>query len=78
MCVVYKAFNKVIVKNQYPLFRINDLFDQLSRIKVFGRINLRLGYKKFPLHVLKCLFEKDMSVKNFETTKVPILGAIWM
>jgi hypothetical protein len=36
------------------------------------------GYKILSLHVLKILFEKDMGVQNFETTKVPILGAIWM
>jgi len=40
MCVDYKAFNKVIVKNRYPLLRIDDLFDQLSEVKVFSRINL--------------------------------------
>jgi len=27
MCVDYRALNKVIVKNQYPLFQIDDLFD---------------------------------------------------
>jgi hypothetical protein len=27
MCVDYRAFNKVIVKNQYSLPRIDDLFD---------------------------------------------------
>jgi hypothetical protein len=27
MCVDYIALNKVIVKNQYPLPRIDDLFD---------------------------------------------------
>jgi hypothetical protein len=44
MCVDYIALNKVTVKNQYPLPQIDDLFDQLSRVKVFSRINLRLGY----------------------------------
>jgi hypothetical protein len=27
MCVDYRAFNKVTMKNQYPLLRIDDLFD---------------------------------------------------
>ncbi len=40
----YKAFNKVTVKNQYPLPRIDDLFYQLSGVKVFSRIDLRSGY----------------------------------
>jgi hypothetical protein len=44
MCVDYRAFNKVTVKNQYPLPRINDLFDRLLGAKVFSRIDLRSGY----------------------------------
>ncbi len=44
MCVDYRTFNKVIVNNQYPLPRIDDLFDRLLRAKGFSRINLRSGY----------------------------------
>jgi hypothetical protein len=44
MCVDYRALNKATVKNQYPLPRINDLFDRLSGAKVFSRIDLRSGY----------------------------------
>jgi hypothetical protein len=44
MCVNYRALNKVIVKNRYPLPRIDDLFDQLSKAKVFSNIDLRSGY----------------------------------
>jgi hypothetical protein len=44
MCVDYRAFNKVIMKNWYALPRIDDLFDWLSEAKVFSRINLCLGY----------------------------------
>ncbi len=32
------------MKNQYPLPRIDDLFDWLSRAKVFSRIDLCCGY----------------------------------
>jgi hypothetical protein len=49
MCVDYKAFNKVMVKNGYPLPRIDDLFDRLSGAKLFSRINLRSRYTKFEL-----------------------------
>jgi hypothetical protein len=41
MCVDYKTFNKATVKNQYPLPQIDDLFDRLSKVKVFSRIDLR-------------------------------------
>jgi hypothetical protein len=44
MCVDYKALNKAMVKNRYPLPRINDLFDCLSGVKVFSSIDLRSGY----------------------------------
>jgi hypothetical protein len=44
MCVDYRTFNKATVKNRYPLLRIDDLFDRLSRAKVFNRTDLRLGY----------------------------------
>jgi hypothetical protein len=44
MCVDYRALNKATVKNWYPLPQIDDLFDRLSRAKVFSRIDLRLGY----------------------------------
>ncbi len=44
MCVDYRALNKATVKNWYPLPRIDDLFDCLSRAKVFSRIDLRFGY----------------------------------
>jgi hypothetical protein len=44
MCVDYKALNKATVKNQYPLPRIDDLFDQLSKAELFSRIEKHLRY----------------------------------
>jgi hypothetical protein len=41
--VDYRAFNKVTVKNQYPLLQIDDLFDRFLGVKVFSRIDLCLG-----------------------------------
>ncbi|GKF86041.1 hypothetical protein Tco_0253868, partial [Tanacetum coccineum] len=29
MCIDYREFNNLTVKNRYPLLRIDDLFDQL-------------------------------------------------
>ena len=34
----------MIVKNKYPLPRIDDLFDQLKGVSVFSKIDLRFGY----------------------------------
>jgi len=44
MCVDYHPLNVVTIKNKYPLPRIDILFDQLSKTKVFPKIDLRLGY----------------------------------
>ena len=44
MCVDYRPLNAVTIKNKYPLPRINILFDQLSKAKVFSKIDLRSRY----------------------------------
>jgi len=42
--VDYTVLNKATVKNQYPLPRMDHLFDRLLGAKVFSRIDLCLGY----------------------------------
>ncbi|KAI3771277.1 hypothetical protein L6452_02438 [Arctium lappa] len=44
MCIDYRELNKVIVKNKYPLPRIDDLFGQLQGAGCFSKIDLRLGF----------------------------------
>nr|GEU55729.1 putative reverse transcriptase domain-containing protein [Tanacetum cinerariifolium] len=44
MCIDYRKLNKPTVKNQYPLLRIDDLFDQLQGSRVYSKIDLRSGY----------------------------------
>ena len=39
-CVDYSQLNKMIVKNKYPLPKIDDLFDQLKGASVFSKIDL--------------------------------------
>jgi hypothetical protein len=43
MCVDYLPLNVVTIKNNYPFPRIDMLFDQLSKAKVFSKIDLRFG-----------------------------------
>ena len=35
LCIDYRELNKVTIRNQYPLPRIDDLFDQLAGAKWF-------------------------------------------
>jgi len=36
--------NKITIKNQYPLPKIDDLFDQLKGVGIFSKIDLRFSY----------------------------------
>ena len=44
LCIAYRQFNRVAIKNRYPLPRINDLVDQLRGARVYSKIDLRTGY----------------------------------
>ena len=44
MCLDLCALNKIMVKNCYPLPRINDLLDQLKDANYFTKLDLRNGY----------------------------------
>jgi hypothetical protein len=49
LCMDYRAFNEVTIKNKYPLPRIDDLFDQLCGACVFSKIDLQSGYHQLKI-----------------------------
>jgi hypothetical protein len=47
--VDYRALNKIIVQNRYPIPWIDDLLDQLKGEKHFSKIDLKSGYHQVPI-----------------------------
>jgi hypothetical protein len=44
MYVNYRVLNKIMVKNRYPIPRIDDLIDQLKNVVYFTKLDLHSGY----------------------------------
>ena len=61
LCIDYRQLNKVTIRNQYPLTRIDDPFDQLQRTGVFFKIDLRSGYYQLRIR------ESDIPKTAFKT-----------
>jgi hypothetical protein len=59
LCINYRQLNKMIVKNKYPLPKINDLFDQIGGAKIFSKLDLRSGYHQVRIK------DKDISKTTF-------------
>jgi hypothetical protein len=79
LCVDYRALNEVTIKNNYPLPRIDDLFDQLCGACVFSKIDFRSGYHQLKVRecdILKTPFVSrydlyEYTVMSFGLTKAP-------
>ena len=61
LCIDYRHLNRVTIRNQYPLPRINKLFDQLQGSRVYSKIDLRLGYHQLRVQ------ESDVPKTTFRT-----------
>ena len=67
LCVDYRQLNKMTLKNEYLLPRIDDLFDQLKGASVFSKIDLRSRYhqlriKDVDVHIRH--LERDMDIMS--------------
>ena len=72
LCIDYRQLNRVTIKNWYPLPRIDDLFDQLRWVRVYSKIDLRIGYHQLRVkeaNIPKIAFR--MLYGHFEVTVMP-------
>ena len=44
MCIDYRQFNKLTIKNKYLFSWIDNLFDQFKWVSLFSKIGLLPGY----------------------------------
>ncbi|WMV42152.1 hypothetical protein MTR67_035537, partial [Solanum verrucosum] len=79
MCIEYRQFNKLTVKNKYPLPHIDDLFDQLHGASLFCKIDLRYSYHQLKIRALDipkiafttCYGNYEFLVLSFGLTNTP-------
>nr|GEX29659.1 hypothetical protein [Tanacetum cinerariifolium] len=79
MCIDYHELNKLPVKNQYPLSRIDDLFDQLQRSSVYSKIDLRSGYHQLRVRdedILKTAFGTRYGHYKFQVMPFGLTNAL--
>ena len=80
LCVDYRQFNKVTIRNISPWPHIDDLFEQLQGASCFSKIDLHFGYHQLNVEevdILKTAFHTryghcEFIVTSFRLTNAPI------
>ena len=78
MYINYRNLNVVIIKNKYPLLRIDDLLDQLRNAKFFSKIDLQSGYHQMkisPEDIPKIAFVTRYGQHEFTVVSFGLMNA---
>ena len=68
LCIYLRQMNRVTIRNQYRLPRIDELFDQLQGSRVYSKIDLRSGYHQLRVQesdVPKTAFRTRYGIMSF-------------
>ncbi|WP_368853860.1 reverse transcriptase family protein [Enterobacter cloacae complex sp. 4DZ3-17B2] len=62
MCVIYRALNRITIRNRFPIPQVEDLVDKLQGSTYLSRIDLKSGY-----HQIR-IVDQDIVKSAFRTT----------
>jgi len=49
LCVDYRKLNLCVIKDKYPLPRVEDLLVRAARAKVFSKVDMKMGFHQIPI-----------------------------